>query len=158
MKRTNTAFETTITTSKETRDILNKIKEKNNLKNYDNVINRLLTANEGVVSKDYEIIYAPKIALTLESHVLDENNVPANTVKQPIYYSDLKQSQVGKVYSTENVLSERYVFQTAEIVYKSTDFILLKVKTLIKQDQLEEYSELVGVELLWKGDVGWVFI
>lgn len=148
MKKTNTAFETTITTSKETRDALNKIKEKNNLKNYDNVINRLLTANEGVVSKDYEIIYAPKIALILESHVLDENNVPANTVKQPIYYSDLKQSQVGKVYSTDNVLSERYVFQTAEIVYKTNDFILLKVDTLIKQDQLEQHIELVGVELL----------
>ena len=148
MKKTNTAFETTITTSKETRDILNKIKEKNNLKNYDNVINRLLTANEGVVSKDYEIIYTPKIALILQSSALDENNVPANTVKQPIYYSDLKQSQVGKIYSTENVLSERYVFQTAEIVYKTNDFILLKVDTLIKQEQLEQHIELVGVELL----------
>lgn len=148
MKKTNTAFETTITTSKETRDALNKIKEKNNLKNYDNVINRLLTANEGVVSKDYEIIYAPKIALILESHELSEDNVPVTTVKQLIYYADLKESNVGKVYSTDNVLSERYVFQTAEIIYKTNDFILLKVDTLIKQDQLEQHIELVGVELL----------
>lgn len=148
-KRSNTKFETTITCSKETRNTLLKIKAANeNLKTYDEVIQRLLFANEGLLNEDYEIIHAPTIAMELESHELNEDNVPVTTVKQPIYYADLKKSNVGKVYSTEQILSERYVFQTAEIIYKTNDFILLKVNTLVKQEQLEEYSELVGVELL----------
>ena len=149
IKRSNTKFETTITCSKQTRDTLLKIKDANdNLKTYDEVIQRLLFANEGLLNENFEIIPAPTVAMELESHELNADNVPINTVKQPIYYADLKESNVGKVYSTEQILSERYVFQTAEIIYKTRDFILLKVNTLIKQEQLEQHIELVGVELL----------
>ena len=148
-KRSNTKFETTITCSKQTRETLLKIKDANdNLKTYDEVIQQLLYANEGLLNDKFEIIPAPTVAMELESHELSEDNVPVTTVKQPIYYADLKESNVGKVYSTEQILSERYVFQTAEIVYKTNDFILLKVNTLIKQEQLEQHIEFVGVELL----------
>ena len=148
-KRSNTKFETTITCSKETRDILNKIKEGNeNINNYDEVIQHLLKSNEGLIKENYEIILSPKVALQLETQELDKNKVPITRNRTPIYYKDLKESYVGKKYTSITATTGRYVQQEAEIVYKTDDFILLKITTVIQQDQLEQHTQLVGVELL----------
>ena len=120
------------------------------LKNYDEVIQQLLTANEGLISNDYEIISAPKVALKLHANELDNDGVPVKRWELPIYYSDLKVAFIGSNYEMETPISKHYTVQSAEVVYRNpnTDFILLRIKTVIKQEQLEEYSELVGVELL----------
>lgn len=148
MKKSQNTFETTITLDKNTRDILKKIKNTNKFKTYNEVILNLLTAEKGIVSKDYNIITKPRTALCLESLILDSNGVQIKSEKLPILYSDLRESDVGKVYGLTKPAAEYYLHQTAEIIFKDSDLILLKIQVEIKQDQLDKHTELLGVELL----------
>ena len=148
MKRSQQKFETSITLSTSTRDKLKKIRDTNEeYKTYDEVITDLLDSKQGFVD-NYEVIKKPRVALIVNSIAIKESGEGHSFDALKVYYDDLKQAPVGKVYSPKTPDTEFYSVETAEVIYKTDDFILVRIHETLQLDQLQEFDSLVGVELL----------
>lgn len=146
----NSKFNSSISIHNATKEKLGKFRDKMELRTYDEAINELMDAKQGYISNDYEIIHKPEVALNLKSSIiLDNTNEPIeNTVfdEVPIYYDDLKESEIGKVYSTRKPASENYIVETATIVYKTDKLILLAVNEFVNFGEIRTFNHLIGVE------------
>ena len=147
MKRSTTKFETSITLSKENRDTLKKIRDENDFKTYNEVITNLLDAKQGIV-KAYDIIEAPKVALTLEHLILGADGVQLKTTTKDITYKELKDASIGERFYPQKENAKYYYWQSAEVVYKSADMIVLRILEEVQQEEFSTSNTLVGVELL----------
>lgn len=147
MKKSTTNFETTITVSKETRDTLKQVKEETDFRTYDEIITNLLSAKEGYI-KDYEIITAPKTAMVLNHIVLDSNGVQVQHYELPITYNQLKEAAIGQYFTPNKTHAKYYTHEAAQVVFKDSDFVVLRIFEEVMQEELNTYNRLIGVELL----------
>ena len=147
MKKSKTNFETTITLSKQTRDTLKQIKSETKYRTYDEIISDLLSAKEGYI-KDYEVITSPKIAFVLNNIILDNKGVQLKHYEEQITYKQLKDSSIGQYFTPKKENAKYYIHESAQVVFKDYDFVVLRITEEVKQDEVEEYNRLIGVELL----------
>ena len=147
MKRSNTKFETSITLSKENRDKLKKIKEENDFNTYNEVITNLLSAKQGLI-KEYEIIEAPKTALILEHLILGADGVQLKRNTKEITYKELKSASIGQRYYPTKENAKYYYWQSAEVVFKTDDLVVLRLFDELQQEEFSTSNRLVGVEML----------
>ena len=148
VKRSQSKFETTITLANETKKKLEKIKRANDCKTYDETIQEILAAKQGLIDEDFEILQKPRIAIILKSIELKPDGSSYVFEEYEIYYSDLKNAEINREYSPSIPKSENYHIQTAKIIYKNDDLILIQINEIIKTDQINEFNDIIAIELL----------
>lgn len=147
MKKSTTNFETTITISKTTRDTLKRIKGETDFRTYDEIISHLLSAKEGYI-KDYEVVTAPKTALILNHIILDDKGVQLQHYELDVTYKQLKDAAIGQYFTPNKTSAKYYTHESAQVVFKDSDFVVLRITEEVMQDELLTYNRLVGVEML----------
>ena len=141
-------YRTSITVSKETRNMLKEIKKKNDeYNNYNDIISDLLSTKEGLI-KEYEIIKRPQTAMVLNYIPIDESGVQINHFELGIKYSQLRNGYVGQIFSPIKGEYDNYIHESAKIIWKDDELVVLKITEEVKQKEMNIYNYLVGIDLL----------
>lgn len=111
---------------------------------FSDVIDNLIKHYQGTVTDDVRNIDRERVALELQF-----TDYKDSFSYYQITFSELKTAEVGKVFSPNvDPNAEIYSCETATVVWRDSDSVLLKVVALVKdEEKVDKFVEVVNVNL-----------
>lgn len=111
---------------------------------FSDVIDNLIKHYQGTVTDDVRNIDRERVALELQF-----SDYKDSFSYYQITFSELKTAEVGKVFSPNvDPNAEIYSCETATVVWRDSDSVLLKVVALVKdEEKVDKFVEVVNVNL-----------
>lgn len=98
------------------------------------IINNCLQHIEGTVENDTENIYREQVAYDLQYH--DTNS----SMVRNVTFRECAKASIGDIFNANNnITSEEYTNESAEVIFKDTDSVVLR----LRQQVVEKDSEMV---------------
>ena len=133
---------TTIRIREDSRMKLEKLREGNFTFSY--VIDNLIKHYQGTVTDDVRNIDRERVALELQF-----SDYKDSFSYYQITFSELKTAEVGQVFSPNvDPNAEVYSCETATVIWRDSDSVLLKVVALVKdEEKVDKFVDVVNVNL-----------
>lgn len=111
---------------------------------FSDVIDKLLKHYQGTVTDDVRNIDRERVALELQF-----SDYKDSFSYYQITFSELKTAEVGQVFSPNvDPNAEVYSCETATVIWRDSDSVLLKVVALVKdEEKVDKFVEVVNVNL-----------